>query len=351
VKPPRPSKEQLLLFNILKGDLPTSLDGIDTEIFLDLLRRHRLIPIAHAILPLLVDDEREGWKNMIRNQVIRSLQYTSVLEALVRELRKMGLECIALKGPSLAQSLYGDVTKRQYRDLDILIKRSEIKLAVEAAKKLGFSQYYPKPGLSTKKLNLYFRSRKEIGMINGRNGIIIEIHTGLYFHHLLKESEAGILYESLENIEINGTSIRCMSLENTFLYLTYHGGWHLYFRLFWLRDVAFAISQWDMDHQRILSRSKQLGIDRLLGLSLLLIEDLFQVTIPREYHDYLNSNSLILNRLKSICSFIYSWSEKPNFKVKLLRLVFFLSVKRGLKYRISVLSNPFHHWYVRKFLE
>ncbi len=70
---------------------------------------------------------------------------------------------------------------------------------------------------------------------------------GVYYHNLLKKDQERILWENLKEVRIGGSSVRCMNNNNTFIYLAFHGGLHQFFRLFWLRDIAVTLENWDID--------------------------------------------------------------------------------------------------------
>ena len=140
---PKPSKEQQVLFNILKENPPTDLEGIDAKVLFDLFRRHRLFNLAKDILPLLSDPDREQWKQAIRARTLKSLQQMASLSQFVQALEKEGIEAIPFKGPILAQSLYGNIADRHYTDLDIVFRGGKISEVIQIAQKQGFGKWLP----------------------------------------------------------------------------------------------------------------------------------------------------------------------------------------------------------------
>ena len=146
------------------------------------------------------------------------------------------------------------------------------------------------------------------------------------------------------------TMVPSMNRNNTFLYLTIHGGHHLYFRLFWLRDIAEGLLRWDLDHRSIISTAKELKVERLLMVSILLASSFFGIDIPEVYKSHLAKDENRLNRLTRICTDAILGPELPDFKGKLERFYFYLNLQPGMKYRWLVLENLIHRWYIRKFL-
>jgi hypothetical protein len=344
------TREQKVLFQMLKGQTIDSLDSVNAGELIELLRRHRLFPISEGLLRLLKDPERNDLKQRIQHWALKSLHLSSVLNEIFNEFTKKGIDAISLKGPILTHALFGDMSKRSFGDLDILVKREVMWESIDVLKGLGFQLQYPNENLTPKQWEHYFSYKKEVGLVHKTQKSYIELHIGIYTHELLRKSEESVLLDdSVEEI-IYDTPIMTLNQESTFLYLVYHGANHLYSRLFWLRDVAEALKIWDLDHESILSKAKQLGIDRLLGVSLLLSKDFCGSEIPDEYAYFLKSNPTKLNQLTRLCHKRIQGNEKETIISRLRKNHYFILLKPGLKYRWTVFESLFHRWYIRKFL-
>ncbi|MBN1131769.1 MAG: nucleotidyltransferase family protein [Bacteroidales bacterium] len=347
---PHPSAEQLIVFSLLKGEPVHSLEGVNGPKLVDLIRRHKLFPIAEGLLKMMKEPERGELKKGIQVQSIKSQHLSSVLTEIFSEFKNSGIEALALKGPVLARALYGDVIKRSFNDLDILVKQDALWDTIEVLKTFGFKLLYPRENLTGKQWEYYFRYQKEVGLVHVRQKSYIELHTGIYIHELLRKSEEFILLEEPVEELIYESSVGTLNRENTFLYLVYHGAYHLYNRLFWLRDVAQAQKTWKLDHQSVLDKASQLGIDRLLGVSLLLSESYAGIPIPETYAGYLKRNRHILRRLAGMCHRRICGKEHETVFGKLRRNIYFSLLKPGLHYRLTVFKSLFHRWYIRHFL-
>lgn len=337
--------------SIIRGDTVQGIDGITSELLIYLLKRHKLFPIIHnEFFILLGDNGQELGKGKKRDLSIKSLQLSGILEQIISQITKEGIEVFSIKGPVLAHTLFGDVGKRHFGDLDLVVKREDVHKVASLLEGQGYKMISPMPGLTPKQWDYYFRYKKDVGLVNREKGVFIELHVGVYRHELLKIEDEGMMWEDLEEVVIGGTPIKTMNRDNTFLYLLYHGGQHLYFRLFWLRDVAEAMKRWDLDHQKVLDNSIHLGIDRMVGLGVLLAEELFDVAIPGVYDQYLEQNKKILGKLKRMCLMKIFGPEHDTFIWKLRRYKYNLMLKKGLKYKWAVISSLYHRWYIKKYL-
>src|ERR1700719_4237935 len=60
------------------------------------------------------------------------------LGRLVSQFEQRRIPCLALKGPAVAMAAYGDVSLRQYEDIDIMVRVEHISQAVELLFNRGF---------------------------------------------------------------------------------------------------------------------------------------------------------------------------------------------------------------------
>ncbi|MBN1181841.1 MAG: nucleotidyltransferase family protein, partial [Bacteroidales bacterium] len=264
------------------------------------LSRHRLFS-GDFILNDAFNQKSRSWREFFKNKVTRSLHLASVLTNLILKLREQQIDIIPLKGPLLAISLYGDIGKRYSVDLDLMVRDTDVVKIKGSLDRIGFKQNHPNLDLSKKQWNYYFRWKKDISLVNRELGVFLELHTGIYYNELLSHQKERLFFDNLAQETFGGVTVPCMNRDNTFLYLTYHGAQHMYFRLFWLRDVAEALKRWELDHSKILNNAYELGIERLLGVSLELAREFFDSAIPEEYNDLLENNTDKIKKLKNLC--------------------------------------------------
>jgi len=350
VKPPLASKEQELLFNLLKGDHPNTLEGIDTQVLFDLFRRHRLFPMAPVLFPLLVEEEKGRWKKAVQFRTLRSMQQLAVCHSFTQAFKREGIDAIPFKGPVLAHVLFGNVGERHSSDLDILIRNENIKHIIELAGKEGYELLWPKKELSQRQWSYYSRYKKDIGLQNREQGILVELHYSFENYLGLKASDMDLFEQNTENLRIGDLDFLSMDKHYTFLYLVLHGGVHQYRRLFWLRDVAKALTTWELDHQKVLADAKSMGIERLLGTGLELARELFQADLPEEYSTYLDENRKMLGKLKRTAYGFILGPEFPDFKGKWRHHLFMLRLKPELSHYFRTFREIVNRFYIGKFL-
>ncbi len=341
------SPEHKILFQLLRGEevsLPVSLDH---EKLFKLFRRHKLFAISGPVKELLEGEEKEKWKEIHQQLTLKSLKLTSETVEIIDHFRELGIMAIPLKGPVLASNLYGDVGMRHFNDIDLLVERADLEKTRDALIKIGYSLAYPGE-MSQRQEKIYFRYKKDIGLHNKKRRIFIELHYGIYVHELLKKEEEYHLIEATETIRIQNEDVVVLDKESTFIYLVYHGCLHQYFRLFWLRDVAECIKKWDLDHESILQRMKELGLGKMLGISINLVIHYFDVMPPAAYSEFLGAERD--QRLINTCHERICGPETETLKLKIARHRFLLGLKPGFKYKWTVLWSIIQRWRIRKFM-
>jgi Uncharacterised nucleotidyltransferase len=80
--------------------------------------------------------------------------------------------------------------------------------------------------------------------------------------------------------EISGQTVKTLCLEDLMLTLCVHAAKHGWVRLCWLRDIASVTELPGLDWDSVLASAKDLGILRIVGVSLVLAVRLLQVRIP-----------------------------------------------------------------------
>jgi hypothetical protein len=149
---------------------------VDGERLLRLAQHHGLVPLLYRRLVTAVDVSQSDSLEALRRQnevnAHRTLWLTLELLNIHRHLAARGLEVLPYKGPSLAETLYGNVALRQFSDLDLLIRRHDLLKVKAALAELG---YEPGLQLTQPAEHAYLKSGYEytFDSVQGRN--LVEI--------------------------------------------------------------------------------------------------------------------------------------------------------------------------------
>jgi len=244
------------------------------------VHRHRMaaivwkgLNIAGCSLPADVEVALRNAATRDIRQIVRLVAEAATIQAL---LAASGLKVMMAKGPALSLQAFGDMTLRQCRDLDLLVKPDDILQARRILIDAGFNQNFPKGMDDESELKLWLWMKKDLAF-DGPSGATIELHSRLQRNpHIF--NEATLQHESVRLAP--NVTVEALSGDDLFIYLCLHGSGHLWERMKWLADVAALI---DRDPSRLpllWKRARAEGSAVAVGLALRLCNRIFGTEIP-----------------------------------------------------------------------
>ncbi|HLB08640.1 MAG TPA: nucleotidyltransferase family protein, partial [Gemmatimonadaceae bacterium] len=113
-------------------------------LFLERAAQHAVIPlmdyeIGRNAADLVAPETMSRLRAAAQEGAMRSLRLTGDLVAVHSALVSAGVGAIPFKGPTLAALVYGNLSLRQFEDLDILVRDRELSRARDALFAVGFS--------------------------------------------------------------------------------------------------------------------------------------------------------------------------------------------------------------------
>jgi Uncharacterised nucleotidyltransferase len=208
-----------------------------------------------------------------------SLLLTGELTKLFTLLEKAAIATVPYKGPVLAAAVYGDVSLRQYLDLDLVLQQENIL----PAKRLLMEQgYQPKERMTAAEETAFLQSKNEHNytLVHYDKKIVVELHWRITprFTSLIEPKH---FWQDLQPGTLAGANFWNLSLENWLPILCVHGSRHRWERLTWLCDVAEILRLCpELDWDAMIARSQLLVCRRMLYLGILLAHDLLDAPLP-----------------------------------------------------------------------
>jgi len=202
-----------------------------------------------------------------------NLTLTSELLRLLQAFDSAHLPVIPLKGPALAEHLYGDVTLRGFSDLDLLVQPEHVLAARQLLEESGY-QLTSTLHWNSKRAVLRARD-SQVAFHEPRTRIAIDLHWRLmpgYFPSAV-EDRAG--WREVRTRALAGVPVKALAPEQLLLFLCAHSARHHWERLGWICDIACLLRaerEWDWDS--VFRQAKAFGTQRILAVSLLLAETL-----------------------------------------------------------------------------
>lgn len=266
----------------LRGLLRQEVDWV--YLFLAALQ-HGMVPLLYRNLNATCPEEvpAETLEDLRDHFAVAAARNRSLWDELLRLLKLLearGISAVPFKGPALAALAYGDVTLRQFGDLDILVRPGH---AVQARELLLAAGY--RDSLTGDQAAAYLRSRGAYNykLLRDEGRLPVELHWAVTSRDNAFPLDLERVWQRLEPITVQGESFLHFDREDLLLVLCQHGSKHKWKRLDWICDIAelLRVSP-QMDWGSVLDRACQLGCRRMLFLGLWLTEDLLGVTLPAD---------------------------------------------------------------------
>jgi hypothetical protein len=206
------------------------------------------------------------------------LQLSGEMEQISRLFSENQIRLLFLKGPAIAADIYGDISLRTSKDLDVLIPINNL----EKAEKLLLSLGYEKEEIPNV-LNEWKWRYHHVTYFHPQKNIQIEIHWRLEPRPSM-EPTFNQLWGQKRVSTITSYPVYILGKEDLFLYLISHGARHGWFRLRWLVDIDQMLRKgFDLEKTNIIlknHRKRHLGGQALILTSTLLdtpINDKMQI--------------------------------------------------------------------------
>ena len=334
--------------------------GINLQLFQELLIYHKVLPLLYPYLKRS-DFSRYFDKDNINqihrlyvNNAKRNLSLSGLLKQVLTMLAECGIKTVPIKGPVLAEELYGDVTCRAFSDIDILVPKED---AFKAYKNLVLKGLTPELHLTGRQFQKYQKTEDHIILYAGNPSKAIELHWELSDRYLYVPFEFRHVEKNLSQGSFWGTPIFRFSKEDLLVYLCVHGSKHCWYNLESVFLVARLLSDNNvLDWKHILCLTERIHCKTKVLLGLYLAERLFDVSLPSELLVLIKKNNRKLSKLSSyILSVIFQKNKKTQWAVTKYKFTFYQfqvmdRLRDKIRYIFFVLFFPTNYDWQAKVL-
>jgi len=330
-----PVAEKPRLAHLLRGPL-------DWRALLSLADEHGLLALAGARIrncdePAVPPEILQELGERQRKHALLTLGMTAELLRLLERFAASGIETLVIKGPALSVRCYGDPSARQYGDLDLIVRGSDIRRSTELMIALGYAPRVPIEAIQTGK------TPGEYAFQLPEANLRIEFHTEHTFRYYPRPPRLDELFSRKTPVRLDAHSVPALAPEDELILICIHGSKHFWERLMWIADVAaLAACTPHMDWQRVKASARQVGAERMLNLGLRLAMDLLHAPLPQEVAAAVNSDNgagalaaQIVRRLPAASSALLGLFQRARFRTRLCG-GFFL----GLFYLLKLSLSP-----------
>ena len=241
-----------------------------------LLGRH-LSAVAPDAAPAAA---QEQLKNTCRANTVRCLYLTAELINILRLFQSQNIPAIPYKGPIVAAQAYGDVALREFEDLDIILRQSDVPKAHEIIVSLGYKPKFDwilSPGAAASLVPGEYNYRDE------PRRAMIELHTEITLRHFPVKPDLDAFIRCLAPVRLSDRDILTFTAEDLLPMLCIHGSKDFWERLSWIADVSELVqSHPALDWDRVARFAQPLNATRMLNLGLALAARVLDASLPPE---------------------------------------------------------------------
>lgn len=273
-----------------EGRPPCRPMEIDWPKFMELATNHHVLPLVYKTLK---SDAGNGiglpteWFAQLRARQTPIAAYNMRALALLRRLQRLmeasGIRLVPIKGPALALLAYGDVARRQFEDLDLLVRREDLLRAVELLEREG----YRLRELSDSVCRARYVASLQNWSLEKAGSPPLDLKPVLVSHALTGPASAEFMAAACRRIPIDEKrSLAAPGPEAMLLAVCLDGANDMWFKLSSVADVgALLVKYADRDWGGFLGAAARLGQRRSVLVGSGLAEELLGCDLPPAFRE------------------------------------------------------------------
>jgi hypothetical protein len=260
---------------------------IDWETVLRLAEHHGTSSLLYQNLSRLPDavpaavlaSLRQRYERNIHKSLFLARELIRILDCL----EAIGIEVIPYKGVVMSEAYYGDMAFRQSGDMDLFVRKQDVMRIKSAAQDLGYTLRVPIPEDAEQD---YIASGYECTFDSFAGKNLLELQWALQPRFYAVDFDMDGLFQRAVNVTVAGRGVKTPSPEDLLLVLSIHAAKHVWGRLIWLCDIVQIVrrensQRGNLNWGSIQSQARELGIERILHITLLLANRLLDTAIPQ----------------------------------------------------------------------
>jgi putative nucleotidyltransferase-like protein len=254
----------------------------DWDIVIGIAERHAVLPIVNRYLSLecsaaVPADAMTKLRTRWQLIALYNRHLAAELVRLTGLLKSANIAAVAFKGPVLAAMAYGSIDLRQFVDLDILVRQSDLPRVAEILTAERYlSPHSRREGLATN----YFQECEDAFFSAGGMGAV-DVHWKVTPRSFRFAPAEESFWRRARAVELESGTVTAIAPEDLLLYICVHAAKHGWVQLGSICDVAETIrARPPIDLMAILDEATTLGSRRMFLTGILLAHELVGAPVP-----------------------------------------------------------------------
>nr|WP_275695521.1 nucleotidyltransferase family protein [Fredinandcohnia sp. SECRCQ15] len=260
----------------LEKNDPNWYTNLDWRTFTELAFHHRVFPLLYLKLkdcenvpPNVIQSMEQKYKKNTFNMLKLTAEMARISECLTNH----DIRSLFLKGPILANNLYGNLSYRTSTDLDMLIPFADLNKVNE----ILVNQGYVKEGNHENLLGGWKWREHHVTYFHSVTSVKLEVHWRLN-PGPGKEPSFQELWRRKSKTFYMNIPVCHLGKEDLFLFLVYHGARHGWFRLRWLIDIDRLYKK-ELNWEELSLLSRKFQSTHIIGQVFILMNQLLKSSI------------------------------------------------------------------------
>jgi len=221
---------------------------------------------------------------------------------LLEDLNRNGIAAIPLKGPVLAITAFGDVSLREFSDLDLLVRWNDVDTTRNRLLQLGFRCQHHSDWIEP-----YLAFGHELGFRNSNDEFDVDLQWRFGKKWLSFPLNPDEVWGQGTFTTLEGRLIRQPSVQHHLMILCGHGYRHQWSQLKWISDVAAFLHVYRsrINWLQAIERARRAGGLRVLGLGLWLAKEVGGGALPDDVARSLITDTRIVHLGRTVSAQLF----------------------------------------------
>lgn len=307
----------------------------------------------HAVAPLLASryadstdvllDTRAELLQIARKTAEHNLHLTSELLQILHAFDTAGLQALAYKGPALAYAAYGDLAKRGFGDLDLLLRPQDISRARQALEAQGFVPWAEFANLTPAQEQTYLRSGYHYQYCQLDGSVPVELHWNVAPRSFVIELPVERLFARAVRVSMGRAQAPAPSHEDHLVLLCIHGAKHMWDRVGLIVDVGELVrANQAIDWDYLLRFAAQLHARRMVLLGLTLANQVWSVDLPSEITEAARQDGAVAKLAERVMARLPLCHDSDEYRMEAHRFYFDVRERASdkLRYVARLMFEP-----------